>query len=83
MRSDRAGALASSSPGQEGSGRLAAVGLSWRGGGPDRRASIPESGRGGRGGLQRVMAMRAFLPTHPGRWVNPRPDWIKFGITAG
>jgi uncharacterized protein len=65
-------------------GRLAAVGLSMGGeqamtaaaSDPRIKAVVAE------GATHRVLADDdAFLPSHPGRWVNIAADWIKYGIT--
>ncbi|MGZ5385478.1 MAG: alpha/beta hydrolase, partial [Acidimicrobiia bacterium] len=64
--------------------RIAAVGLSMGGeeaitaaaSDPRIKAVVAE------GATHRVLADDdAFLPTHPGRWVNIAADWIKYGIT--
>jgi pimeloyl-ACP methyl ester carboxylesterase len=81
---DIAGALGflQSRPGVDPS-RIAAVGLSMGGeeaitaaaSDPRIRAVVAEGATG------RVLADDdAFLPAHPGRWVNIAADWIKYGI---
>ena len=65
-------------------GRLAAIGLSMGGeqamtaaaSDPRIKAVVAE------GATNRVLADDdAFLPSHPGRWVNIAADWIKYGVT--
>jgi pimeloyl-ACP methyl ester carboxylesterase len=65
-------------------GRLAAVGLSM--GGEQAMTAAASDTRikavVAEGATNRVLADDdAFLPSHPGRWVNIAADWIKYGIT--
>jgi pimeloyl-ACP methyl ester carboxylesterase len=64
--------------------RLAAVGLSM--GGEQAMTAAASDPRimavVAEGATNRVLADDdAFLPTHPGRWVNIAADWVKYGIT--